>query len=864
MTKRKTILFVIIFIIVAALALYFLVFNKRNQVVLNAMPDDVLCFFDVKANNDFSVMLNNDPIFKALGETQLIGELQKDLNQYISLLATEPTLLSDLLQNNLIAGAFAAGQTEADYLILLPLDKAKRYNLSDLHPELNGTAPTVKTHVFERLTIYELNYADSIGKLTCAMSNGIFMYSTSSVLVENAILQLKKGTSVTDNHSFTDVYNELHDQTGYTWFVNVPQFTDYLSLFAGNESASKIMQLKKYAAWIGLRPEVKGNGIVFNGYASASNNGEALLLNSFTGQFATDMNNSVPGNTVVLYRINSAQLTENIATKFTGEIGNKDYFDYWAPWITESLLVGFGESLDQQFMNRAFVIIPASDRKLAESKIKYAVETDTFEYRNYKIMELNCGAIMSKISGLQIPEICYGTWSDNNLIITIDKSELTNIIDGIENKATLSGSEDYNAFKQEISASFNNSIYIDLSKSGQIIKSFISDKHAKSVEANFGLLQQFSNLELQFSESKGLYLVNGFLQYNAAPTRKSGLLWNASMDADIVAGPYVVFNPNANQEQIIVQDSLFQLYLISPNGDVNWKKQYTSKILSSVHEVDFYGNGKIQYLFNTENGIHLIDVNGDVVEGFPISLTTTITNPITVFKNTANDYTMYVACANGNIYGYYKDGKPISGWNPLKGAGKIDLPLVSFATDQGKGIGFVNEAGFQLRKLNGNSQLSIKQADKIIGLSKAEANLFMLTAQGDLITLSSNLKYTGNQLSDSLLMGKITSTSEMDSVGLLFLEDGYIKGKTYLGNNAFIIEPDTSFVALAGTSFGGYNYWGYSNSKGQLFLYDQHGDILPGFPVRGSNMATIQDLARSGDKMLITVDGNTLLAYRIQ
>lgn len=864
MRNKKTLVIIGSTLLITLVALYFLVFNKRNASVLDAMPADVLCFFDVKANNEFSVMLNSNEIFSALGKTQIIGELQADLNEYIALLATEPKLLSDLQQNNLIVGAFTSGKTAVDYLILLKMDEAKRYNLKNLSPELNGLKADVQTHTFERSTIYELKYSNASYKLSFANVNGILIYSTSSVLVENAILQLKKGTPVTENNGFTDVYDKMDSQAGYTFYMNVPQMADYFSLYAGNEASASILRIQQYVSWVGIQPDLKLNGINLNGYASARGKDKTLLLGNHTGQFAADMHEAVPGNTVVLYRINAEQLTENIATKLTSEPDSRDYFDYWAPWMSQQLLVGFSESLDKNFTSRGFVIIPSTDKQLALSKIKSAIISDTVNYRNYQILELNCGNMIAAIAGLQMPDNCYGAWYDNDLLVAMDQSQLTNMIDAIENRTTLSADADYNAFKKEVSASFNSSIYIDLSKSRQIIQYFVADKHIDSVEANFDLLQQFSKLELQFSDNKNIYLVNGFIQFDTAPKRKSGLLWNVSVDEPIAAGPFTIFNQNANQTQIMVQDTAHQFYLISANGDVLWKRQLTSKIQSSIHEVDFYGNDKTQYLFNTSNAIHLIDASGEDVEGFPISLTTTITNGIAVIMNTANDYTMYVACSNNNIYGYYKDGKPIAGWSPQKYSGNIMLPLFEFQSDKGKCIGFANESNIMLRKTNGVKIANVEAKSTITSIYQSGDNLYAMNQIGGVLSISKSLTSTIILPEADFTEGLLTEINGIDTADLLVFEDNYIKARTLTGATLFVIEPDQPFGGLANASFNGTNYFGYYSTSSALYLYDSKGGLLPGFPVRGSKNIVVDDLTRSGDKMLITVDGNTILAYRIQ
>lgn len=863
MSKSKLFIVSGIAAVAVLLTVYLLFFNKTNEKVLNAMPEEVICFFDIHNANDFSILLNQNPMFGELEKTQLIGELKQDLNLYASALSTNPELLSDVLNNNLIAGAFAGGKTEVDYLLLLQLKEASRLNLKNFLPVLNNKKPTATPHTFERVTIYELKYPNSDTAFSFAMENGIFIYSTSAVLVENAILQLKKGNPVTENAAFNDVYDKMNTTKGYSFYVNVPQLADYFSMFSTNEKFPAIMKMKTFASWIGVQPEIGPNGITLNGYASASGGEQEFTLAKYHGQYAAEMHEAVPANTVALYRINAEQIAENIAAGLKDEKLNREFFDYWSPWLSENILIGVSESLDEHVDRRTYLILPAKDKKLAESKLKYAVVQDTLQYRGHQLMELNCYAIAGKLSGMQMPEYCYGTWVNQSLVITFDKLQIANMIDAIENGNTLDKDADYANFKKHVSTTFNNAIYVDLSKSTQIVKSFVSDKHIDSVEQNFSLLQLFSQMEFQFTENKDMYLVNGFVTFQSNPTRKGGTLWKIEVDQPIACGPFAVKNHNNGQQNIVVQDTTNMLYMISANGDVVWKRQLQDKIISTIHEVDFYGNNKTQLLFNTSSGIYLFDINGEPVEGFPISLTTKIINPIALVKQGMNDYRMFVGCENGNVYGYYKDGKPVGGWNPQKGAGQISLPIFSFTFQKGLTIGYLNNTAIQLKKENGSSIQTVPLKNPTADIFTTNKLLAVLDNTGNVVTIDSTLKTTNYAADGNWTDMLFSDVDADDTLDVIYQEDDYFKARSISGKGIFVAEALPAIDKLVDITFEGTHYFGYSTLDKQLYLYTATGQIIKGFPVQGSADAVIDDISGNGDKVLITTIGNTVLAYRI-
>ena len=864
MARRKIGIIGGILAVVIFITVYLLFFNKRNETVLNGMPQDVICFFDVKKTDAFTVLLNNEVAMQELMQTQLFGNLKNDLELFNKICGTKAELLSDIQNKNFLTGAFASGDNNVQYLFLLQLDEASKLNLKQFLPDFDGEQPSVSVHKFERADIYELNYSKSKVAVAFAKVSGVFIFSASSVLVENAILQLKNGDPVTEHAGFKDVYNNMNKKAGYSFYLNTDQLGNYLSLFSTNDKYASIMQLSRFVSWMGFEFEFGEAGLNIAGYAASKNDESDLLLSKYTGEFSVDMNVSVPANTVVLYRVNAEHLTENIASSFTDENQNRDYFDHWMPWMTNNILFGISESLDQNFMKRSFLIIPASDRVLAENKLKSAVVSDTLRYRGHVIMEMAASNILTGIAGAKFPEICYTAWNNNDLVVAFELLQLKNMFDAIENGETLIADSDYNEFKKHVSASFNNSIYLNLSKSEQVISSFVSDKHIDSIEKNFNLLQKFPRLELQFSNNKNIYLLNGFISYNAAPQRRNGVLWKLQVDHPIESGPFTVYNQLNKQKSIVVQDTAHQLYLISASGDVLWKQKLPNKITGKIHEVDFYGNEKSQILFNTSDAIYLLDMNGNAVEGFPITLTAKITNPLTVLMNTKNDYRMFVACDNDNIYGFFKDGKPIPGWNPQRNTGDVTSPLFEMTSDKLNLIVFINAKGIQFRKEAGNSVRSIPVKNNIIATNTNTKTKYFMDAVGNIIVADGNLNTKTIASPDNFISGNFAMVNGDDTTDILFLEDTYLKAKNLQGKSLFVAEIDSVYNHIVSFNFNEQSYFGVVSASNSLLLFDENGKITEGFPIVASADFLIDDLTRNGDKMLVTCVDNAVITYRIK
>ncbi|HNV99066.1 MAG TPA: hypothetical protein PKL06_06850, partial [Chitinophagales bacterium] len=728
--KRILITGALALLVIGLVLVWYFFIRARHTGVINAMPDDVVLFFDIQNNKAFDEFIRYDAAMQSAGEMPLFGKLFEDYALYTTLLSARPDYRTDLYENRCLAGAFSSGKGGVDYLFLLDVDEAKPWKKVSDMPELNGVKPKLSTHVFEKETIYELNYPELDIAFSYATVNDVFIYSTTAVLVENAILQLKKGDPVSEQSGFSKVKSAM-EPAPFSVFIQMKKWADYAARIIDNSRFASVMRMGNYADWIGLNLQHGTNGIQVSGYCSTLTES---TLNTYTGVVQADMHPAVPANTAILYRVHTDQLAERLAAGMKPEQVNRDFFDYWSPWMDKQLLVGISESLDANFLKRAFVIIPASDQKLAESKLKNIAVADTLLYHDMQWMHIASGEVIGTLANMQVEDTTFGVWMDNALVIAFDKQQLFQMIDAYQNKTSLSSQPDYQSFKKEVSAAYNTSLYLNLQSCQQLLRGWISDKYIDTLSGHFDLLQKFPRLEFQFTSDKDLYLVNGFISFTEGAERTTGLLWSVNVDAPVLHGPYTVLNEITGQKNIVIQDTAKILYMISANGDVLWKRQMPSELMSDIHEVDFYGNDKTQYLFNTAEGIYMLDVQGEPVEGFPITLTTPMSGPVSVFKSTRSDYRFFVPCENGHVYGYYKDGKPIAGWNPMRNVGVIRLPMLSLPTSKGQGIVIVHDDICEVRSGTGAGLAKFKLQYQVQDIKRMDSVLFVVDTGGVVYT----------------------------------------------------------------------------------------------------------------------------------
>jgi hypothetical protein len=122
---------------------------------------------------------------------------------------------------------------------------------------------------------------------------------------------------------------------------------------------------------------------------------------------------------------------------------------------------------------------------------------------------------------------------------------------------------------------------------------------------------------------------------------------------------------------MMVQTVSDTIYLIDVNQNVALKLPVKGQLTSPIYQLDYYKNGKLQYLFSLEKDIHMIDRTGTYIPGFPkvIKGEQKITELSLIDYDKSRNYRLLCATAGGSYYMMDKTGKLLDGWKPrvLKG-----------------------------------------------------------------------------------------------------------------------------------------------------------------------------------------------------
>jgi len=216
-----------------------------------------------------------------------------------------------------------------------------------------------------------------------------------------------------------------------------------------------------------------------------------------------------------------------------------------------------------------------------------------------------------------------------------------------------------------ISQEHSTMIWCDLARSKELANYYVEVDEAHGDTSTLNQLGAFSMIigrEQNAFHHVSMQLQHAPLEQRAEPN----VLWRAEIGAQVTRKPDVLEDHTSNARTILIQDVEGHLHFFSSVGEKLWERDIEQPIIGGVHQVDRYKNQKLQMLFNTSTHIHLIDRNGNDVEGYPISIKERTDAPLALMDyETDKNYRIIVSDRSGELHNYDLPGKTVT-WDPIR------------------------------------------------------------------------------------------------------------------------------------------------------------------------------------------------------
>lgn len=694
--KRKIFLAIGVVVIFSLVLFVFLFLKNSKKPIISAFGSEPVALFlssdlktdfnNLKRINFWNKLEADTLLFFFKNNTMLLDtglmadpEISKCLNQVIGCIGVMP---------------LPGGGLDA-ILVFRPNKEANLKRVFENAKKEKYVVEKRKTYVG---TLYEIIRHQ--GSITFGYNGGLCVVSGNASLVEDAMARIEIGK----DNLFESGYKIREPESGTPAKL-------YLNYAAIRKIGAGVLQMNHqdkldFASRLGLFSEFeihsKGELTEFKG-GTYLNTGDKDFLSAFRNQKPSEnrIADVLPGNTAYLMSF-SFDSTKQFVTKLTANNLPKrgtqvpDAENYFLNWMGQEVCLFITEPSSSDLDVSTFVAIKINNRKLAQASLdklrqRYAIhdefdltqyvdsmDTDTFGIRNISAENLLYNLFGR---GFDLVTKNYYAFSGNYVYFSNSRDQLSLLLQEVTTGKVLSKNSSYKSFFSKLPGGSNLLIYAKSNSFFKPLESILDERIYEKISRNTNL-RSFNQMCISYSFVGGNKFATSFAIENLAKPVKSAeleVVWNAMLDAEAITMPMEVKLSRARENIFFIQDANYSLYCFTSGGKLLWKKLLVDKVMGNVHSVDMFKNGETQFLFNTSNEVHLMNVDGDYLLTFPKRLPRSASAPLSVYNfDNTNKLFYYIPCGN-YVYGYDITGKPIPTWNPMELTESVNFGLDTFS-----------------------------------------------------------------------------------------------------------------------------------------------------------------------------------------
>lgn len=760
--KRNLIIFFVLALALVAGFIYFtkdeVTFTKETS-VYKAVPVTSPVFAEFSSLK--SIPFDN-PVLQALLQNENTNAFFSRLQQLDSLIQNDKEIQNGLRREPFILAFGIAGKSDLVPLLIKNADTNNKRRaidnlLQQLFPSGKYKYETRDYNGYKITTI--TSPSDTNLPLFYCFSGGLFMASTSAILVEQSIRQINT-YNIVNNPYFMKANKTVTSQSDISWYINHKYFPDLLSKWMNGKSTERVNEFgetvrsnyrsmvknfQHFAAWSELDLEFDDNEISLNGISTADDS-----LNHFLSVFNNqepvrfEADKVLPRNTsffcsytfsdkdkffenleeFYIHSDNYYKREEQFKKIVSGT--RTDFKTLFQKIVKDEVVVATTTIPVEPADKTTFFILHTEGRSDAEDQLnamlaqyarrkntevdklksQYAVDKETrftiyrFPYPSFPGLWLGKPFTLSRAN--------YVAFNGNYMVFSNSKEGLQQYLHSMLLDATLAKDMQYLRFQQNLANRTNINVYVDVNRAFGLVNEIFNPNIAKRLKDNEDLLRKFQAVNWQVIRDKDIFFNSVYLLYNQNAKEEAQTTWQSNIGSNIDFKPQMVINHNdPKNREIIVQDTQNKLHQITNEGRIRWTVPLPERIMSEIFQVDYYKNGKLQYLFNTKSKLYLIDRDGNNVAHFPVEFRSPATNGMNVFDYDNNrNYRYFVACENKKVYAYDYSGKIVTGWIFDKTDFPVTTPVQHFRIGRKDYIVFKDKSKIYIQDRRGETRVT--------------------------------------------------------------------------------------------------------------------------------------------------------------
>ena len=674
--------------------------------------------------------------------------------------------------------------------------------------------------------------------------NGKIAISSSKVIIENLITYFDQPKTFTE---LEKLYEITSASKNASIFINLEKSESLSKSLLKENSALKVSH---FSDWILVDINMNQNRINLNGISVAKDS-----VPNYVNLFK-DTNPLANTTPALAPRSADAILSYTFDDYSTFALNQQQYLQLDAP--KDSLLNTVEEiGFIYQDSGKTIILNTYGSEKLSEY-IESIKKSET-EYQGNQILELNKPEFLNFYLNPLITDYNanFCTIVENAFIFAENKKAIELIINSNKNGSTFEKTDVFASAKDAL-ADESSILFVSTAKG---IEQMLDSDFSKVIIADFRKAKFNKNtFAAQVVADQGFFHTNVVIQQTGRKSKINTVspLFTLQLDADLATKPQFVINHRTNKKEIVVQDQENNLYLISTQGKVLWKKQLQGQIQGKIHQVDIYKNRRLQLAFTTNNQFLILDRNGKEVNPFTKKFEGGNLNALAVFDyENKKDY-RFVVTQRNKVFMYNNKGSIVGGFkytqaeSPILKAPKhlaiANKDYLVFTLENGD-LKILNRVGNIRTRVNG--KIDFSQNDVYLYKNK-----FVLTdKKGVLHQIATNGKSNTTNLRLNADHG-IDATSNT----FVYMNDNVlsIRGKRIELDFGVYSQPKIFYI---------YDkiYVGVTDIQNQkVYLFDSQAVPIKNFPVFGSSIIDMADMENDRKLEVVTQDQkNSIIVYQM-
>ena len=338
--------------------------------------------------------------------------------------------------------------------------------------------------------------------------------------------------------------------------------------------------------------------------------------------------------------------------------------------------------------------------------------------------------------------------------------------------------------------------------------------------------------------------------------KKINEIFSIRLDAVILGEVQFVKNHKTKQKDIIVQDIENQLYLISNQGVVRWKKKLSGPIIGRVNQVDLYKNGRFQMVFSTENRVYVLDRLGKDIGPFPLKFKDKITQAVSVFDYDKNKNYRFLVTQGQSLLMYDGKGKRVKGFSYTPDSEILNTPQ-HIRYNSKDYIVFAADNNLKILNRRGKIRIDVKES-----INFSDQNIYFynnkfstIDTEGELVQVDIKGRVSKKTLgfdaqtnmtcSSRTLVAQWANQLQIKSNKTILDFGNYLPPQLFYLNNKI-------YIALT------------DQQAQKVTLFDSKATVLSGFPIYGISKIDLSNADKDSALELICQSNDSeLIMYQI-